>query len=505
MEPGGGPGDRGCGAPGAPGGPGAAGRPEHRAGPAAGARPGTPAPMLLPSASIVAAWCTPPPGGGVEPGARAGREERADRAAGWNPAGWRRAGRAGRPAASGRTCPRRPRAYLARRRRGRAGRHPGNTRRTGRRRGRRTAPARPARRHHGLLVAASAMSPAPSEAPCSGRSAGATCVRGSWLPPDISAVGASAGTTGGGPPRRPSPTAAVRTPSRAAGPPRRRSRSWCPYRPRGSPRRAHRRKPWARRPGHRRRRATTRRSPRQKERKGGGRRRRVGDGGRAGNGGVARRCGRRRGLRHRRGRGRRRRLGRLRVRLPALRTVIRIPSLSAASWSHSGGVSRNDVWFRSTRCGGSEQRHGAPAGAPYSLLVPPDDLTHRQPRPQRRLTAVPGDHQPLTAPVRDGTLRPVLGPHHEAQLELTDAHLTVLVRGHVTVDPLVRPLLCLRESHHRAHLSTGTARAKPPSTIRFATVSSSGGLPASRSRKASKSEPQGSSSRSTRSWTLQPS
>ncbi|WP_373685592.1 hypothetical protein [Streptomyces lunaelactis] len=29
-------------------------------------------------------------------------------------------------------------------------------------------------------------------------SAGATAVRGSWLPPDISAVGASAPTTGGG-------------------------------------------------------------------------------------------------------------------------------------------------------------------------------------------------------------------------------------------------------------------------------------------------------------------
>lgn len=55
-----------------------------------------------------------------------------------------------------------------------------------------------------LLVAASAMSPAPpceggeSCEPWTGLSAGDTCVRGNWLPPDISAVGASAETTGGG-------------------------------------------------------------------------------------------------------------------------------------------------------------------------------------------------------------------------------------------------------------------------------------------------------------------
>ncbi len=142
---------------------------------------------------------------------------------------------------------------------------------------------------------------------------------------------------------------------------------------------------------------------------------------------------------------------------------------------------------------------------PVVLLVPPYHLAHRQPRPQRGLTTVPGDHQPLTAPVRNRALRTVLGPHHETQLELTDPDLTVLIRGHVTVDPLIRPLLRLRERHHRAHPSTGTARAKPPSTIRFATVSSSGGLPASRWRNASKSSPHGSSSRSTRSCTPQPS
>ncbi len=142
---------------------------------------------------------------------------------------------------------------------------------------------------------------------------------------------------------------------------------------------------------------------------------------------------------------------------------------------------------------------------PVVLLVPPYHLAHRQPGPQRGLTTVPGDHQPLTAPVRNRALRTVLGPHHETQLELTDPDLTVLIRGHVTVDPLIRPLLRLRERHHRAHPSTGTARAKPPSTIRFATVSSSGGLPASRWRNASKSSPHGSSSRSTRSCTPQPS
>ena len=142
---------------------------------------------------------------------------------------------------------------------------------------------------------------------------------------------------------------------------------------------------------------------------------------------------------------------------------------------------------------------------PVLLLVPPYHLTHRQPRPQRGLTAVTGDHQPLTATVRNRALGTVLRPHHETQLELADPDLTVLIRGHTTVDPLIRTLLRLRERHHRAHPSTGTARAKPPSTIRFATVSSSGGLPASRWRKASKSSPHGSRSRSTRSCTPQPS
>lgn len=146
-----------------------------------------------------------------------------------------------------------------------------------------------------------------------------------------------------------------------------------------------------------------------------------------------------------------------------------------------------------------------PGRDPVLLLVPPYHLAHRQTRPQRRLTTVPGDHQPLTAPVRHRTLGPVLGPHHETQLELTDPDLTVLIRGHITVDPLIRTLLRLRERHHRAHPSTGTARAKPPSTIRFATVSNSGGLPARRWRKASKSSPHGSRSRSTRSCTPQPS
>lgn len=67
-----------------------------------------------------------------------------------------------------------------------------------------------------LLVAASAMSPAPGPGTAGaagpgaagrgpgggacGSRPGTTAVGGSWLPPDISAVGASAGTTGGGVP-----------------------------------------------------------------------------------------------------------------------------------------------------------------------------------------------------------------------------------------------------------------------------------------------------------------
>lgn len=142
-------------------------------------------------------------------------------------------------------------------------------------------------------------------------------------------------------------------------------------------------------------------------------------------------------------------------------------------------------------------------GTPVLLLVPADHLTHRQRGPQRGLTAVPGDHQPLRTPVRARPVRTVLRPHDEAELELPHPHLTMLVRGHIPVDPLFGALLRLRERHHRSVHSpapeTGTDRANPPSTIRFATVSNSGGLPASRDRKASKSSPHGSSSRATRS------
>ncbi|MDW4905990.1 hypothetical protein RB628_11755 [Streptomyces sp. ADMS] len=43
-----------------------------------------------------------------------------------------------------------------------------------------------------------------------------------------------------------------------------------------------------------------------------------------------------------------------------------IPSLSAASCNHSGGVSRNDVWFRSTRAGGAGTASSTEAARPYS-------------------------------------------------------------------------------------------------------------------------------------------
>lgn len=137
------------------------------------------------------------------------------------------------------------------------------------------------------------------------------------------------------------------------------------------------------------------------------------------------------------------------------------------------------------------------------LLVPANHLAHRQRGPQRGLPAVPGDHQPLRTAVRTRSLRTVLGPHHEPEVELPHPHLTMLIRRHIPVDPLFRALLRLRERHHRSVHSptedTGTDRAKPPSTIRFATVSNSGGLPASRDRNTSKSAPQGSNSRCTRS------
>ncbi|WP_435879399.1 hypothetical protein [Streptomyces tirandamycinicus] len=43
-----------------------------------------------------------------------------------------------------------------------------------------------------------------------------------------------------------------------------------------------------------------------------------------------------------------------------------MPSWSAASCNHSGGLSRNDVWFRSIRSGGAAAGAAPVAGAPYS-------------------------------------------------------------------------------------------------------------------------------------------
>src|SRR5690606_10331473 len=87
--------------------------------------------------------------------------------------------------------------------------------------------------------------------------------------------------------------------------------------------------------------------------------------------------------------------------------------------------------------------------------------------------------------------------HHEPQAELPHPHLTVLVRRHIAVVPLLGALLRLRERHHRYRSlpgeETGTTSAKPPSTIRFATVSSSGGDPASLDMNSSNSSQHDSS------------
>ncbi|MFD2691353.1 hypothetical protein ACFS5L_41935 [Streptomyces phyllanthi] len=40
--------------------------------------------------------------------------------------------------------------------------------------------------------------------------------------------------------------------------------------------------------------------------------------------------------------------------------------MSAASCNHSGGLSRNDVWFRSTRAGGTGAASGTSSIRPYS-------------------------------------------------------------------------------------------------------------------------------------------
>ncbi|OKJ99352.1 hypothetical protein AMK33_29075 [Streptomyces sp. CB02400] len=43
-----------------------------------------------------------------------------------------------------------------------------------------------------------------------------------------------------------------------------------------------------------------------------------------------------------------------------------MPSRSAASCNHSGGLSKNDVWFRSTRAAGAGTGSGAESSRPYS-------------------------------------------------------------------------------------------------------------------------------------------
>ncbi|MBD0710736.1 hypothetical protein BU197_20855 [Streptomyces sp. CBMA291] len=40
--------------------------------------------------------------------------------------------------------------------------------------------------------------------------------------------------------------------------------------------------------------------------------------------------------------------------------------MSAASWSHSGGLNRNDVWFRSIRAAGTAACAGTSSSEPYS-------------------------------------------------------------------------------------------------------------------------------------------
>lgn len=80
-----------------------------------------------------------------------------------------------------------------------------------------------------------------------------------------------------------------------------------------------------------------------------------------------------------------------------------MPIRSAASWSHSGGVSRNDVWLRSTRAGGAGAGSGAASGRPYSssyrrITSPTGSEGHRVASPlSRAMTsrwAPPSDRGP---------------------------------------------------------------------------------------------------------------
>lgn len=80
-----------------------------------------------------------------------------------------------------------------------------------------------------------------------------------------------------------------------------------------------------------------------------------------------------------------------------------MPMRSAASWSHSGGVNRKEVWLRSTRAGGAGAGSGAASGRPYSssyrrITSPTGSEGHRVASPlSRAMTsrwAPPSDRGP---------------------------------------------------------------------------------------------------------------
>jgi len=150
-----------------------------------------------------------------------------------------------------------------------------------------------------------------------------------------------------------------------------------------------------------------------------------------------------------------------------------MPIWSAASCNHSGGVSRNDVASRSTRCGRTGA--GSAGAAPYSSWY-------------RRITSPTGNpghsvDSPLSRAITSRCRPPPDdGPSGRSSAQATKPRSNSRTRTsrcwYAGTPPLIqrsaRSCACANVTIE-PHPSTGTARANPPSTIRLATVSNSGG------------------------------
>nr|WP_271416359.1 hypothetical protein [Streptomyces lienomycini] len=89
-----------------------------------------------------------------------------------------------------------------------------------------------------------------------------------------------------------------------------------------------------------------------------------------------------------------------------------MPILSAASCNHSGGLNRNDVWFRSTRAAGTAAGTSASSGRPYSSSY-------------RRITSPTGNEgHSVASPLSRATTSRCPPPSERGPSARSSAHIT---------------------------------------------------------------------------------